>query len=307
MTNSSKADNPAIAQRRESSDVKKRYRRDRRPKSPKPMHFTDNDRAIIGYLYDYRLLTQQQIEQLLGRSRSTVQEKLIRLYHHKFVDRIFLSVRPGVGRSPTLYVLDKAGFDVLRAEGIEDFSGFPKANVSGLFLEHTIAINDVRIAVTLACQQLGWSILEWQSENQIKAEYERVGIKTRGGKQSTIPIVPDSYFVIEIPERGNSHFFLELDRGTMTQSRFRQKVIGYVAYLKLDITSRRFKSQGLRILTVTDKVNRFPRLVETAAGVQGIGNRLWFARLPDIRPETVLTEPIWHIAGLEQTRSLFSN
>jgi hypothetical protein len=307
MTNSSNLEARGTPEWRASLKGEKRHRRDVRPKNPGRMYFTESDRAVLRLLYEYRILSQRQFERLLGRSRGTVQQKLIRLYHHRFVERIFPPIKRGMGRSPTLYVLDKQGYDALREEGIEDFSGFPKRDLSSLFLEHTLAINEVRIAINLACQRLGWGVLEWQGENEIKREYEHVIARERGRKQRSIPILPDSYFVIEIPGRGKSHFFLEVDRGTMPQERYKQKIVGYVAYLNLDIARRRFKAQGLRVLTVTDRPRRFPQLVQTASTVQGIGNRFWFAQLSAISGETVLTESIWRVAGVDASSSLFGS
>ena len=304
--NSSNLDARNTPEWRQSLQGKKRVRRDQRPKNPKGMYLTENDRAIVRLVYDYRILSQRQLEQLLGKSRGTVQEKLIRLFHHQFLDRIFMPVVPGIGRSPTLYVLDKQGIALLRHEGIEDFSGLPSKRGSSFFFEHTLAINDVRIAMSRACQERGWRVAEWRDENAMKADYDRVRTRTRSGRTLDIPILPDSYFVIEIPDRGVSHFFLELDRGTMTQERFRQKLVGYVAYHKVGGYERRFKSAGLRVLTVTDKPGRFPKLVESARSVEGIGRRFWFAQLEAVTASSVLTEPVWTVAGSDDKATLFS-
>ncbi len=97
-------------------------RRDRREKHPRPMQLTPRDIAIVQAIYQYRVLRQDQLERLFGRSRSVMQRVLVRLYQHRFVDRRFLPVF--AGSSPTLYVLDKKGAELLRtACGLDDLAG----------------------------------------------------------------------------------------------------------------------------------------------------------------------------------------
>jgi Replication-relaxation len=285
----------------------KRQRRDQRPERPRQMRETTNDQYVIQLLYHYRILSQSQLEKLLGKSRSRVQQVMMRLYHHEYVERLFLPVL-FEGRSPTLYILDKRGMMLLQRLGIEDMSGQPSKKLSPMFLEHTLAINDGRIAVAHACEQQGWSVLTWKTENDLKADYDRVILQTKSGKTQSISVVPDSYFVIELPGRGVSNFFLELDRGTMTLDRFRTKVAAYVAYYKTGGYTKRFGAQGFRVLAVVDTIspNRVDNLLAQTATVNGIGNRFWFAHLPDVLSQNVLTEPIWRVAGTGERKALFS-
>lgn len=271
------------------------------------MRETARDRHIVRLVYEYRILSQDQLRRLLGKSRSTVQQALVRLYHHQYLERVFLPVVYG-GNSPTLYILGSRGTALLQRFGVEDFTGVPSKNLSALFLEHTLAINEVRIAVTQACQQLGWSIWKWRTESEIKAAYDRVSV-TVGRKRQTVPVVPDSYFVVELPDRGVSHFFLELDRGTMTTERFKTKIAGYVAYYKSGAYEKRYNAQGFRVLTVVDSdgTGRVENLVAQTETVSGIGRRFWFARLSDVISESMLTAPVWRVAGSCEPAALFNN
>lgn len=292
--------------RTSSSPVARRNRRDRRPADPRPMRETERDQAIVRLVYDYRILSQAQLQRLARKSRSTVQQALVRLYHHRYLERVFLPVAYG-GSSPTLYILDTRGIALLQRMGVEDFSGMPSRNLSGVFLEHTLAMNDFRITVSEACERLGWRIAVWRTENALKANYDRVTVRTRG-KVEAVPIVPDSYFVVDIPGRGVSHFFLELDRATMTLRRFKTKIAGYVAYYKSGAYQRRFGAQGFRVLTVVDAPGtvRVENLVKESASIPGVGRRFWFAHLPELTPERVLTGPVWRIGGHASAESLFT-
>jgi Replication-relaxation len=317
--NLSNLDGRSSDERRAKLRRKKRYRRDQRPVDPGMMYLTPQDRDVIQKVYQYRILSQRQLEALLGRSRGTVQGRLIRLYHHQFLDRVFLPVVMGQGRSPTLYVLDKNGIALLREAGVGDFSGRSAKKLTGLFIYHTLAINDVRIAVELACRDLGWRVERWTDENEIKTDYDKVSVRlSTSTKPDTISIVPDSYFVVDIPGKGVSNFFLEVDRGTETIAKFKSKASGYVAYYKLGLFEKRFNASGFRVLTVIapskltstiPTVNPYSRLNSLKGGVEsiaGLGRRFWFGTIDDVNGANILADPIWYVSGSHEPTSLFT-
>ncbi len=290
-----------------SNPTPKRNRRDQRPDNPRPMRETERDQQIVRLVYDYRMLSQSQLERLLGKSRSTVQQSLVRLYHHHYLERVFLPIAY-FGSSPTFYILDKRGIEMLRRLDISDFHGLPSKDLSPMFLEHGQAITEFRMAVTLACQKQGWQIPIWKTENEIKADYDKVRVPDQRGRTQTVPIVPDSYFVIDIPNRGVSHFFLELDRGKMEIERFLLKVTGYVAYYKQGGYEQRFQAKGFRVVTVVDTPGegRMTNLAAQTATIANIGRRFWFTHLKAVAAENVLAEPIWTVAGSDTPEALFT-
>jgi DNA-binding MarR family transcriptional regulator len=267
------------------------------------MRLGENDRQIIRWVYQFRILSQSQLERLMGRSRPTLQRLLRRLYDHRYLDRVFLPVAKN-GSSPSFYILDAEGKALLRKMGVEDFTGLPSKKLSTMYLEHTTGINEVRLHLTLACQQQGWRITRWLTENEIKAAYDRVRVP---GQLAMIALVPDSYFTIEVPEKGSTHFFLELDRGTMTTERFKTKVAAYTSYYSSGLYERRYKAKGFRVITVVDsRSSRRPdSLIRASQSVKGIGRRFWFARLGDLTPTNILSQPVWKLAGNEEKLPLF--
>jgi len=46
--------------------------------------------------------------------------------------------------------------------------------------------------------------------------------------------------------------------------------------------------------------------VESARSVEGIGRRFWFAQLEAVTASSVLTEPVWTVAGSDDKATLFS-
>jgi len=261
-----------------------------------------NDRQIVRLVYDYRLLSQNQLERLLGRSRSTVQRLLRRLYDHRYLERVFLPISY-FGSSPALYILDRRGIDLLQRMGVDNFVGLPSKQMSAMYLEHTLATNEFRIAVSLACQRNGWEVETWLTDNEMKADYDRVKIPSR---KQPVSLIPDSYFSIHVPDRGTTNFFLELDRGTMPIKRFREKLEAYVAYYKTGAFTKRYAAKGFRVLTVVDGIGegRVENLVNDAAQVTGGGRRFWFIHLDRVEPATILTQPIWSIAGQAEHQAL---
>jgi DNA-binding MarR family transcriptional regulator len=280
-------------------------RRDQRLDEPKRMRLTERDRAIIEAVHLYRVLRQDQIQTLFFGTKSAAQRALARLYDHGFLERKFTPVL--YGRSPTLYVLDKRGAELLRAErGYEDLVWYPSSkDLKTDFLEHTTAINDFRISIVVAAYRQGLELITWASETQMKADYARVAIS---GAQRPVSLVPDSYFVINTP-LGRAHFFLELDRGTETLERFKQKAKAYVAYHASGGYEKRYGTKSLRVLCVVNSEGRLANLanaVKQVTDVVGGRRRFWFALASSITPETALTASIWYIAGEQQPRALLA-
>ena len=274
------------------TDTKRR--RDRRSSQPPSMHLTTRDKAIVRAVYDYRLLKQTQIARLFFGGRSAAQRVLVRLYQHGYLERRFLSVHGG--RSPTLYVLDKRGVELLRTEfGLDKVHRYGAGDLKSDFLAHLLAINDVRIAVTLAAARAGYELLRWNSDAEHKADYDYVRIVSAGGRSQQVSLIPDGYFRLKTPY-GYMSAFVEMDLGTMTLARFQSKVRAYLGYHRSGAFERRYQAQAMRVLTVTSSLKRLENLkgaTEAAGGRQPFA----FAPLGEITPETVLTQPVWWVAS----------
>jgi hypothetical protein len=247
-------------------------------------------------------LRQDHIQALFFGSRSTAQYRLSHLFQHGFLARHFLPVY--AGWSPTLYTLDTRGVEVLRAEYGDDCPlAVGKLRIGREFLAHTLAVADVRIAVTLACQRLGYKLLIWRGEAAMKTDYDRVSIRPSNGTSQQVSLIPDSYFVVETPQ-GRAHCFLEVDRGTETRHRFATKILAYQAYVASGQYQRRYQTRSLRVLTVTTSPKRLAHLKATTEQVGG-GRMFWFSELSALQPESVFTAAIWQIGGSSTAAVLF--
>lgn len=270
---------------------KKRLSRAQRSEQPPNMRLMERDTDVLKAVADYRILRQDHIQQLFFSSKSTAQYRLSHLYQHGFLQRHFLPVY--AGWSPTLYTLDKRGIALLRQEcGIERVSVWDSEN-GHEFLSHTLAINDVRIAITLASQDVDYTLVQWKSEADLKAEYDRVTITNEKGKQQSISLIPDSYFTIETSQ-GKASCFLEMDMGTMTVGRFATKIRAYLAYTQSGEYQKRYQTKSLRVLTITTSQTRCINLKAAAESVGG-DRRFWFSTKEQTERETVLHSPIWQV------------
>lgn len=281
---------------------------------------TERDTAVIEKVHAYRALTTEHIEELCftPKTRSKCKLRLKLLYHHGFLLRTEQPQSLTEGRKPFVYWLDKKGAELIAINrGIEfsEVSWRPNTHKVGpQFLYHLLDTNTVRIAVTLAAARHGMTIVDWRDEEMLRKDHatDIVTIKgPQGGEQKTI-VIPDDYFVLEVPiaAEGRSIYprlFVEIDRRTVTgeasvsnqsQRDWAHKVQAYVAYYHSDAHKKRYGSTAGRVITITTGEKRAANLkaiTERAGGK----SRFWFTTFAQLTPDTVLTEPIWSVAGRE--------
>lgn len=283
----------------------KRKRRDVRPDNPKAIRITERDLDILEMIHACRLLSTQQLQTLFFPSQHRAYARLQALYQHALLERLFLGLQTALMNTPILYVLDRRGADLLcerRALDIEWNAQLKQ--VKPTFLQHALAINDVRVAFTVACQEHQAQIGLWLGENDLKAAYDYVHIRNERGRMQRISLIPDSYFKLLLAT-GTSHFFLEQDMGTMQLARFKSKIWAYLAYYQSGLSQERFGTKKFRVLTVASTAQRAANL-KAATEVAGGESRFWFTDLAQIRPETVLNVPIWQVAGRSHPCSLLA-
>lgn len=302
--------------RRSSTLRSERLSRYRRTENPPRMQLTERDIMIIRLVWDCRYLTRLQIQRLLfpsqekGKAHSRkniVTKRLMLLYHNGYLDRLHPPVASNRGSSPIVYCLDRKGARLLAAELGVDMPalGWQKRQRERglLFLEHTLAVNDFRIAVTLAARQDGYEIIRWFDERLLRKAEVREGLREialevgKGGS-----ILPDAYFTLNVDGKKAS-FFLEVDRGKTPGRRIRRKVRIYREYYTSGLYEHDFHSKSLRVLTVTTSDRRLDNMRKWAETESG-GRLFWFTTERSVRPETVFSQPIWKVAGEEGLHAL---
>jgi hypothetical protein len=285
---------------------------------------TQRDIQILETLYTARYLTTQQIQALFWRPLQggtwgpvkACERRMRLLYTNGLVRRIEQPVKRGEGPQPYIYALDRRGADILVVErGIEphDIDWKPKsAEENYPFLRHLLATNDVRIALTLACEGHGVELVSWLDEKELKSEgmKDYVTITTPEGKRQQTPVIPDAAFLLRW-EKKRALFFVEIDCGTVTVAPSRwetrgwsRKVQAYLAYADSEAYRRRYGERRARILTVTTSQLRLAHLKATTETTGG-GNQFWFTTFElATNQANLLTAPIWSVAGRDEPAAL---
>lgn len=260
-----------------------------------PMEFTERDGEILKMVNDCRILRSDQLERLFFQSRSTAQFRLSRLFHHEFLERHFLSVvSGGPASSLALYTLGKRGAQFLISRyGYErsQLRVFKRDTLGWHVVEHVLTINEVRVAVTVACREQGIELVEWRDETVFRAHPDYVELKDKRSRTRQKPVLPDGYFCLSTP-KGTARFFLEVDRGTEALSKVAPQLQVYEAYTRSGQYQQRFQARSLRILIITTTLKRLDNLKAVARKVGG-DRKYWFTTLEQITAEDVLTAPIW--------------
>jgi hypothetical protein len=280
--------------------------RHKRHPHPPTLRLTERDIQVVLAVHEYRVLRRDQIQRLHFPSRNTANERLKRLYQHRFLERRWLPVEYGQGAGQAIYLLDQRGADLAAdRQGVDRGAlGWSQARnqVRLLFLQHQLMVNDARIAFALAAQRAGYRIERWLGQEALAAHPDRVPIVTANGSERRLALIPDGYFVLNLGNR-RSHFFLEVDRGTLPNRRWRQRMQGYLAYVASGAYSARYRTHSLRVLVITTGARRAENLKRATEGVGG-GRLFWFTTLDQAQPEAVLGAPIWQVAGQTSVSAL---
>lgn len=211
------------------------------------------------------------------------------LYHAGFLwrPREHLKYRTSAGSPPMAYELHRRGVELLlhpERFGVppELVAAVPehtlrwvskKSDITVKFLEHSLLVADVMVALECACAKRGDVRLIRPSEILESVVPETTRVLDRPfhwavdviwhGRRETIGIVPDKVFGLEFindPPPNRVWFFLEADKGTETvipagqglkRSSFLQKAAAYYATWQQKLHTGRFGFKNFRVLTVT--------------------------------------------------------
>jgi hypothetical protein len=278
----------------------------------------ERDVAILEALYRYRMLTRRLVEQLFFSRTSDegtptrAYKRLRSLFLHGFVECI---ERPF---APLVFRLAARGAKLLaERNGVSpaDFYYWGRGDdqdrhptqASLLFLEHGIALAQVRIAMEQAIQAHDYLIETWQDDVDLRRAkaWDTVSVDRASGKKEPIKIRPDGYVALQTP-RGRGHFFIEMDRSTESiKTAWQRKILGYKVYALSSQFQRRYAvvqpNTAFRVLTVTLTPMRAEHLKAAAEryGPQEATSRFLFAPLDALMTRDPLNDPIWLRSGVQ--------
>ena len=293
-----------------------------------PMQLTERDMDLLELLASgLQGLTTEQIKRLYFPGNwSTCTKRSQKLFQNRFIWRYKIDLHAlGFEEGPQetlLHTLDEQGAMVLARKfqlPVETFWQPGDRTIREKGLRHLTLNNDVRIAIKLATETLGYTV-EWETDKSIRQKPEEQKwvvdfVPSYGAEVETSEIVPDDYLVIETP-KSSYLCVLEIDTGSeirQPQKRPRgkdtslaTKIRRYISFLHKEkrsdpslfekLTDQQQK--GIRVFFVTTGGEKaVESLLETIRN-NGGKNTYWVGRYDLARREDlVLTRPIWRKAG----------
>jgi hypothetical protein len=260
------------------------------------MRLTDRDKRIVEAVYRMRFLTSEQIKYWLFEegSMTACRRRLSFLFHNGYLADANKPKSAGHGSSKRIYCLAKKGAALIShlygEQEAKQIKWSEKQNkVEHFFIEHTLAINDIWIAFSKAVVATDNYDLDWFKESEVKSWKEKVDDPENSGK--TLAITPDA-FVNLTGNNKKANYFLEVDRATESNRRWRDKVRGYVEYVYSRKYYNKFKSESLRILTITTSPERLANLIKTTKSIENADFFL-FTTFEQVKNNNVLFGNIW--------------
>jgi len=291
-----------------------RKKRSRFNRDPQPFSMTrvqQRDVEILEGLHSYRLLTTSHITSLFFNTKKRAEQRLRKLFDGGLVDRVFRPVV--VGSAEIIYILSEQGASILSQEtGIDreeiDIIRLKAKKQTPFFLDHFLDINQLRISLTLASKANGYNLLFWKYENELKNKSNQGvlvsdRVKDPENPGQMIPVSPDAFFGLDTP-KGKAYFFLEADRATMSNSRFRRKMMGYARYWLDGVYQEKWGYRTFRVLTTTTK-NRLPVLLDVTGRIRDkqLLPIFHFTDRDSVTPEKLFSE-VWKTPDSDKAKGI---
>jgi hypothetical protein len=284
------------------------------------------DRELLVELYAAGYMRTDQIERMLRliatrerfplhtqALRRVVQKRLLQWYRAGIVRRIAPPIFADTRSGPPffIYTLDKAGAAVV-AEHLgltwDELGWRRSGEMSLLFLNHTLQMTSVKLMLTEAGLREDVALADWIDDRLLRQAPARVNLEGAGGERLRVSVVPDAYFQLKLPNGNALACCFEMDLGTSTvaprkwQARaWRRKMLAYRRLLESRPAAPGWAAAPFVVTTCTTSITRMAhlrRVCEAAGGDQ----RFWFTHLDTLNPNTILTAPVWSVAGQGDTQ-----
>ena len=217
----------------------------------------DSDIALLHYAYQLRLATIDHFAALTGRSVRALWGRLAKLKERRYLASVARMTQKQV------YSIGSQGVPVLIEHGYApaDLAGrrLRSHESSEIGIRHSLFVADIHTRMLLLTRTGPITLSQW-----VEGPSLWDSVPATGG-EATIPIRPDSYFVLRnagLPDGKNTvHVFLEADRSTMAHTRMAAKVTGYLGYYGHRRHAKKYP--GMRsfiVVTVTQTKSRADEL-----------------------------------------------
>ena len=201
---------------------------------------TASHNGVLQAVYKYQLLTSVQLVRACGYSPNSL-ARIQRLTKQLVDTEYLLSLPVPVvrGKAPLVYTLARKGLNYLKMAGFdvrEYFRPSKEQEKSYLFLQHTLALNDVLIAASnLPTGVADYSLHSFTHERVLKRTPYKVTI-WQGEREESVTVIPDAFLLfVEQKRNGRQRsipILLELDRNTTEQKHFRRNLRARITFIK---------------------------------------------------------------------------
>lgn len=276
-------------------ELHKRARRSARsrfkPQAEAGMRLEERDEQLLCDLFLNRFMSREQIQALYFTSLVRCNARLRQLFDHHFVARYYPSVSPFGAQA--IYSVGKAALPLIsrRLEiDLPEVVRHYKRGKTPTFIEHTLAIVDVWIALrTAVAQREDVELESWVPEMLCRHEWE---IRSaNGGRWTKESFKPDAFF--RLAQGGKyASFFVEVDLGHTSSRQFLGKLMTHKRYLESGLFEQTYGAGEFKTLVVTTGERRLKNL---RALVEEHASRLfWFTTFQQIQEQGALS-PVWSV------------
>jgi len=292
---------------------------------------TTRDGEIIKAIYDYRLLTTNQIIDLFfppkgvnkkdgtavkqprtaGKVTNIARDRLKLLYHFGYLDRVI-----AMGR-PTVYFLWEQGKTYLEdLTGDKIFWRKTDNTLSIPAIDHLMKTNDICIAIRFSAEKHNYTILERINDatiktNQTKSDMVEI-INNKKQKFQTTPLA-DHFFRVQVAANETIPSFIEADLGTepletddYTRRSWEKTVKAYAAYYASEKYETRYGTKAGRVLTVTIGDTRLRNMKDLTEKLGG-KSRFWFTTFEQLQNNDILHDSIWSVANRDGKHAIIAS
>lgn len=275
---------------------------------------TERDKLILKAIYEFDgMMGAEQIQRLFFSSWYRTRLRLAKLYNEGYVNHPDRKLRAALPQM--IYWLTKKGAAEVAGMYGKTLTGQGfkwRRKVRWYLVSHDLEINDFRVEMLLACEQLGHlTLAHWTPSGDFWARPDKIEYTGLDGKVLKRGVRPDGYFVLHNHQTGrNLRCLLELDKDSNEDlPRIAdEKVLPGLAYLVSEVYQRRalwlpgekLKSgRWLFVISSSDadlRLSNMKRRIEQIAGENA--GKFWLTTLREAREcENVLTSPIWRRGG----------
>ena len=221
------------------------------------------DVELFKLLYAFRFLRREHFSALTGRPPKRLHRRLLKLVENGYLTAIRFP------QQKHIYALAKAALPILVEHGVGDLELLLQRlrthELKELFLKHEMMIVDIHCILAIAVRDGEIGLIDWREGREL---HDTVSVTDHTGVEH-LPVRPDAFFTLEdarrSPGANRAWFFLEADRSTATQTRFKEKLRAYWHYLEQGLHAKKYGIKSFRVLTVTLTPERAQNLRDLAA------------------------------------------